>query len=88
MNHFLGSFSLRDIPPQLAGQTSIRVSFEIDINGMLNVSAIDKDTGNENSIEIELDKRLTNTEKTRLEVRLEKYFEKMLFLKIYGRLHM
>lgn len=68
MNHLLGSFNLTDIPSQLAGVPDIRVSFAIDIDGMLNVSAIDRGTGNENSIEIEWDKRSKNTEETRFEV--------------------
>ena len=51
-NKSLGQFDLRDIPPSPRGMPQIEVSFDIDANGILNVSAKDKATGKEQSIEI------------------------------------
>merc|ERR1719450_1788460 len=55
-NHKLGSFDLTGIPPAPKGVPSIEVTFEIDANGVLNVSACDKGTGNQNKITITNDK--------------------------------
>jgi len=55
-NHKLGSFDLTGIPPAPKGVPSIEVTFEIDANGVLNVSACDKSTGNQNKITITNDK--------------------------------
>merc|ERR1712192_321432 len=49
-NHKLGSFDLTGIPPAPKGVPAIEVTFEIDANGVLNVSACDKSTGNQNTI--------------------------------------
>ena len=46
-NHLLGKFDLTGIPPAPRGVPQIEVSFEIDVNGILRVSAEDKGTGNE-----------------------------------------
>ena len=46
-NRFLGKFDLSDIPPARMGTPQIEVSFNIDANGILNVSAKDKGTGKE-----------------------------------------
>lgn len=54
-NKSLGKFLLTGIPPSPRGVPQIEVSFEIDVNGILNVSAQDKGTGREQSI------RITNT---------------------------
>ncbi|XP_065210335.1 heat shock 70 kDa protein II-like [Planococcus citri] len=54
-NHLLGQFLLTGIPPEPAGQVKIDVTFEIDANGILNVSAIEKSTGNNNQITIAYD---------------------------------
>ena len=51
-NRFLGKFDLSDIPPARMGTPQIEVSFNIDANGILNVSAKDKGTGKEHSIQI------------------------------------
>lgn len=51
-NHKIGDFDLVDIPRQPRGVPKIKVVFSIDANGILNVKAVDKDTGNENEIEI------------------------------------
>merc|ERR1711997_1282710 len=55
-NHKLGSFDLNGIPPAPKGVPAIEVTFEIDANGVLNVSACDKSTGNQNKITITNDK--------------------------------
>ncbi len=51
-NRTLGMFNLADIPPAPRGVPQILVSFDIDVNGILTVSAKDKATGKENKIEI------------------------------------
>merc|ERR1719324_501962 len=55
-NHLLGKFELSGIPPAPRGQPQIEVTFEIDANGILQVAAKDKSTGNEQSITISPDK--------------------------------
>ncbi|CAD5121259.1 DgyrCDS9790 [Dimorphilus gyrociliatus] len=54
-NHLLGKFDLTGIPPALRGVPQIEVTFEIDVNGILKVSAEDKGTGNKNNIVINND---------------------------------
>lgn len=54
-NHELGKFDLNGIPPAPRGVPQIEVSFEIDVNGILRVSAEDKGTGNKNNIVIKND---------------------------------
>ncbi|KAM3186866.1 78 kDa glucose-regulated protein [Hymenolepis weldensis] len=51
-NHFLGKFDLTGIPPAPRGIPQIEVTFEIDVNGILRVSAEDKGTGKKNNIVI------------------------------------
>ncbi len=51
-NHLLGQFDLTGIPPAPRGVPQIEVTFEIDVNGILRVSAEDKGTGNKNNIVI------------------------------------
>lgn len=51
-NHILGSFDLTGIPPAPRGVPQIEVTFEIDVNGILKVSAEDKGTGNKEKITI------------------------------------
>jgi heat shock protein 5 len=51
-NHMLGKFDLTGIPPAPRGVPQIEVTFEIDVNGILHVSAEDKGTGNKNKITI------------------------------------
>merc|ERR1712055_818689 len=55
-NHLLGKFELTGIPPAPRGVPQIEVTFDIDANGILNVSAADKSTGKENKITITNDK--------------------------------
>jgi L1 cell adhesion molecule like protein len=51
-NNLLGKFELTGIPPAPRGVPQIEVTFDIDANGILNVSAVDKSTGKENKITI------------------------------------
>merc|ERR1712112_370459 len=55
-NHQLGKFDLAGIPPAPRGVPQIEVAFDIDANGILNVSAADKSTGKQNKITITNDK--------------------------------
>ncbi|CAH8827642.1 unnamed protein product [Trichobilharzia szidati] len=61
-NHFLGKFDLTGIPPALRGVPQIEVTFEIDVNGILRVSAEDKGTGKSNKIEINKEQNRLNPE--------------------------
>ena len=61
-NKSLGQFDLRDIPPAPRGMPQIEVSFDIDANGILNVSAKDKATGKEQSIIIKASSGLSEGE--------------------------
>ncbi len=61
-NKSLGRFDLSDIPPSPRGTPQIEVSFDLDANGILNVSAKDKATGKEQSIVIKASSGLTDEE--------------------------
>ncbi|MCR9089859.1 molecular chaperone DnaK [Algiphilus sp.] len=61
-NKLLGRFDLTDIPPAARGTPQIEVTFDIDANGILNVSAKDKATGKEQSIEIKASSGLSEDE--------------------------
>ncbi len=61
-NKSLGRFDLADIPPAPRGVPQIEVTFDIDANGILNVSAKDKATGKEQSIEIKASSGLSEDE--------------------------
>jgi molecular chaperone DnaK len=61
-NKSLGRFDLSDIPPAPRGQPQIEVTFDIDANGILNVSAKDKVTGKEQSIIIKASSGLSDEE--------------------------
>ena len=61
-NKTIGRFHLSDIPPAPRGVPQIEVTFDIDANGILNVSAKDKGTGKEQSIKIEASSGLTDEE--------------------------
>ncbi|PCJ87397.1 MAG: molecular chaperone DnaK [Thiotrichaceae bacterium] len=61
-NKSLGRFDLQDIPPSPRGVPQIEVSFDIDANGILNVSAKDKATGKEQSIVIKASSGLSDDE--------------------------
>lgn len=65
-NRSLGRFHLADIPPAPRGVPQIEVTFDIDANGILNVSAKDKGTGKEQKIRIEASSGLTDAEIERM----------------------
>jgi len=65
-NKSLGRFDLADIPPAPRGTPQIEVSFDIDANGILNVSAKDKATGKEQSIVIKASSGLSDDEVDRM----------------------
>ncbi|CAL5426683.1 unnamed protein product [Camellia sinensis] len=73
-NNLLGKFELTGIPPAPRGVPQINVCFDIDANGILNVSAEDKTTGQKNKITITNDKgRLSKEEIDRMVQEAEKY---------------
>jgi len=65
-NKSLGRFNLTDIPPAPRGVPQIEVTFDIDANGMLHVSAKDKGTGKEQKIKIEAGSGLSKEEVERM----------------------
>uniref|UniRef100_A0A3B4THM1 Heat shock protein family A (Hsp70) member 2 n=1 Tax=Seriola dumerili TaxID=41447 RepID=A0A3B4THM1_SERDU len=73
-NNLLGKFELTGIPPAPRGVPQIEVTFDVDANGILNVSAVDKSTGKENKITITNDKgRLSKEEIERMVQDADKY---------------
>jgi molecular chaperone DnaK len=65
-NKLLGEFNLEGIQPQRRGQPQIEVTFDIDANGIMNISAKDKSTGKENKITIKSDSGLSKEEIERM----------------------
>src|SRR5205085_1928162 len=65
-NKSLGQFNLEGIPPSPRGMPQIEVTFDIDANGILHVSAKDKATGKENKITIKASSGLTDDEIKRM----------------------
>jgi len=81
-NHLLGSFDLSGIPPAARGIPQIEVTFEIDANGMMHVSAKDKGTQKENKITITNDNsRLNPGDIERLIKEAEKFAEEDRLMK-------
>ena len=73
-NNLLGKFHLDGIPPMPRGVPQIEVTYDIDANGILNVSAVEKSTGKENKITITNDKgRLSKDDVERMVKEAEKY---------------
>jgi len=70
-NKTIGRFVLADIPPAPRGIPQIEVTFDIDANGILNVSAKDKATGKEQSIRIEASSGLSEDEISRMKAEAE-----------------
>jgi heat shock protein 1/8 len=87
-NNLLGKFQLDGIPPMPRGMPQIEVTFDVDANGILNVSAAEKSTGKSNKITITNDKaRLSREDVDRLVAEAEKYAEddKKQFEKVEAR---
>jgi len=75
-NHLLGTFELSGIPPAPRGTPQIEVTFEIDVNGILTVSALEKGSGNSESVTITSEKgRLSEEEIQRMLEEAEKMAE-------------
>ncbi len=75
-NHLLGTFELSGIPPAPRGVPQIEVTFDIDANSILNVSAIEKATGNKKNITITNDKvKFSKEDIERMVKEAEKYKE-------------
>jgi L1 cell adhesion molecule like protein len=75
-NNLLGKFELSGIPPAPRGVPQIEVTFDLDANGILNVTAVDKSTGRENKITITNDKgRLSKDDIEKMVRDAEKYKE-------------
>lgn len=73
-NNLLGKFELSGIPPAPRGVPQIEVTFDIDANGILNVSAVDRSTGKQNKITITNDKgRLSKADIERMINDAERY---------------
>ncbi|KAF9918975.1 70-kilodalton heat shock protein [Lobosporangium transversale] len=73
-NNMLGKFELTGIPPAPRGVPQIEVVFDVDANGILNVSAVEKSTGRANKITITNDKgRLSKEDIERMVAEAEKY---------------
>lgn len=70
-NRSIGRFQLADIPPAPRGVPQIEVTFDIDANGILNVSAKDKGTGKEQKIKIEASSGLSQDEIERMKKEAE-----------------
>jgi len=74
-NRTLGRFHLDGIPPAPRGTPQIEVTFDIDADGILNVSAVDKATGKEQSIRVEASSGLTEEEIEKMKEEAEKHAE-------------
>ncbi len=72
-NKSLGQFNLSEIPPAARGTPQIEVTFDIDANGILHVSAKDKATGKENKITIKANSGLSEAEIQQMEEDAAKY---------------
>jgi molecular chaperone DnaK len=70
-NKTLGRFQLTDIPPARRGEPQIEVTFDIDANGIMNISAKDKGTGKEQSIKIEASSGLSDEEIEKMKAEAE-----------------
>ncbi|MEL6711800.1 MAG: molecular chaperone DnaK [Pseudomonadota bacterium] len=74
-NKSLGRFQLSGIAPAPRGVPQIEVTFDIDTNGILNISALDKTTGKKNNITIQANDGLTDEEIEKMQKDGEKYAE-------------
>jgi heat shock protein 1/8 len=69
----LGEFDLNGIPPMPRGVPQIEISYDVDANGILNVSAAEKSTGKSNKITIQSDKSRSKEDIERMVAEAEKY---------------
>ena len=77
-NNLLGKFNLEGIPPAPRGVPQIEVTFDIDANGIMNVSAVEKGTGKSEKITINNDKgRLSKNDIERMVKEAERYKEEL-----------
>lgn len=74
-NKLLGQFNLEGIPPAAKGIPQIEVTFDIDANGIVHVSAKDKSSGNQQNITIQASGGLTEEEIEKMKQDAEKYAE-------------
>ncbi len=74
-NKTLGRFQLTDIPPAPRGVPQIEVSFDIDVNGIVNVSAVDKGTGKKKNITIKSSSGLSEDEIEKMVNEAQQYEE-------------
>jgi L1 cell adhesion molecule like protein len=75
-NNKLGEFLLDGIPPMPRGQPQIEISLELDANGILNVTAVEKSTGKSKNIQIKNDKgRISKEDLERMVKEAEQYAE-------------
>ena len=73
-NNILGKFELSGFPPAPRGVPQVEVTFDVDANGILNVSAVEKSSGRENKITITNDReRLTKEDIERMVNEAESY---------------
>jgi len=74
-NKMLGSFDLVGIPPAPRGKPQVEVTFDIDANGIVQVSAKDKGTGKETKIQVQSSSGLSKMDITRMQEEAERYAE-------------
>ena len=74
-NRLLDQFDLKDLPPAPRGVPQIEVKFDIDVNGILSVSAKDKATGKEHSVQIKQSSGLSDEEIERMQKDAEAHAE-------------
>merc|ERR1712048_48084 len=74
-NKMLGSFDLVGIPPSLRGKPQIEVTFDIDANGIVQVSAKDKGTGKEQKIQVQSSSGLSKDDIQRMQNEAERFAE-------------
>ena len=83
----MGEFDLTGIPPMPRGVPQIEISFDVDANGILNVSAVEKSTGKSNKVTIKNDKQRSKEEIERMVEEASKYEEedKALMARVEAR---
>ncbi|MCH7685867.1 MAG: molecular chaperone DnaK [Planctomycetes bacterium] len=74
-NRLLGQFNLEGLPPAPRGTPQVEVTFDIDVNGILNVSAKDKATGKEQTVRIEESSGLSEDEIEKMQADAESHAE-------------